>query len=50
MQNNNVHNPEQKRKSEIISQIEQMLNRMSYRDLNVLFGIIKHITSNGESN
>ena len=50
MQNNNVHNPEQKRKSEIISQIEQMLNKMSYRNLNVLFCIIKHITGNDESN
>lgn len=50
MQNNNAHNPEQKRKSEIISQIEQMLNKMSYRNLNVLFCIIKHITGNDESN
>lgn len=50
MQNNKDAHTSERKRSEIITQITQMLDSMSDRDLYVLIGFIRHISSDRKSN
>ena len=50
MQNNKAVHASERKRSEIITQITQMLDSMSDRDLYVLIGFIRHISSDRKSN